>query len=90
VLPDGGELRFNFSEVIIVMSVKGYPAMPALDKCEPQILNAFRKDGWQVIAKPFVTMVDFPERKRPARVVVQARIEGDRVIVEEDTTDRPL
>jgi hypothetical protein len=37
-----------------------------------------------------VTMVDYPERKRPARVVVQARVEGDRVIIEEDTTDRPL
>jgi hypothetical protein len=28
--------------------------MPALDKCEPQVLNAFRRDGWQVVAKPFV------------------------------------
>lgn len=28
--------------------------MPALDKCEPQVLNAFRKDGWSVASKPFV------------------------------------
>jgi uncharacterized Fe-S cluster-containing radical SAM superfamily protein len=28
--------------------------VPVLDKCEPQVLNAFRKDGWSVAAKPFV------------------------------------
>lgn len=37
-----------------------------------------------------VTMVDFPERKHAAQVVVQARLEGEIVIIEEDTTDRPL
>ena len=37
-----------------------------------------------------VTMVDFPERKHAARVVVQARLEGETVIIEEDTTDRPV
>jgi XisI protein len=33
---------------------------------------------------------DLPPRKRLAGVVVLARIEGDFIIIEEDTTDRPL
>jgi hypothetical protein len=37
-----------------------------------------------------VTMVDFPERKQAAQVVVQARLDGEMVLIEEDTTDRPL
>lgn len=37
-----------------------------------------------------VVIVDWPVRKSPASVVVLARIEGDTVIIEEDTTDRPL
>jgi len=37
-----------------------------------------------------VIVVAWPERKHRARVVVLARIEGDTVIIEEDTTDRPL
>jgi len=37
-----------------------------------------------------VNVVDWPERHRPAGVVVLARIDGDKVIIEEDLTDRPL
>ena len=37
-----------------------------------------------------VNVVDWPNRHRPAGVVVLARIEDDRVVIEEDTTDRPL
>src|SRR5437016_7734057 len=37
-----------------------------------------------------VNVVDWPERHRPAGVVVLARIDGDQVIIEEDLTDRPL
>lgn len=37
-----------------------------------------------------VNVVDWPERLRPASVVVLARLEGDNVIIEEDLTDRPL
>ena len=37
-----------------------------------------------------VNVIDWPERHRPAAVVVLARIDGDQVIIEEDLTDRPL
>lgn len=37
-----------------------------------------------------VNVIDYPKRKRPAGVVVLARIVGDYVIIEEDRTDRPL
>ncbi|SRR5258708_24285456 len=37
-----------------------------------------------------VNVVDWPERHRPAAVVVLARVEGEQVIIEEDLTDRPL
>jgi XisI protein len=37
-----------------------------------------------------VNVVDWPERYRPAGVVVLALIEGNQVIIEEDATDRPL
>jgi hypothetical protein len=37
-----------------------------------------------------VNIIDTPVRKRRAGVVVIARIEGDKVIIEEDLTDRPL
>lgn len=37
-----------------------------------------------------VTIIDTPVRRRPAGVVVMARVAGDKVIIEEDVTDRPL
>jgi hypothetical protein len=37
-----------------------------------------------------VNIIDTPVRKRPAGVMVMARVEGDKVIIEEDLTDRPL
>jgi hypothetical protein len=37
-----------------------------------------------------VNIIDTPVRKRKAGVVVIARVDGDRVIIEEDLTDRPL
>lgn len=37
-----------------------------------------------------VNVIDWPKRLRSAGVVVIARVEGDKVIVEEDLTDRPL
>lgn len=37
-----------------------------------------------------VNIIDYPIRKRPAAVVVIARVDGDKVIIEEDLTDRPL
>lgn len=47
----------------------------------------FANEERQVYA---VNIVDFPVRKRPAAVVVIARVEGDTVYIEEDLTDRPL
>lgn len=37
-----------------------------------------------------VLAVDYPSRKATAGVVVLARIVGDQVVIEEDTTDKPL
>lgn len=37
-----------------------------------------------------VNVIDTPERRQPAGVVVLARVIGDYVIIEEDLTDRPL
>lgn len=37
-----------------------------------------------------VIVLDYPVRQQPAGVVVFARIVGDYVVIEEDTTDRPL
>lgn len=44
-------------------------------------------EEYQVYA---VTIIDYPIHKRDAGILVMARIDGDQVIVEEDTTDRPL
>lgn len=37
-----------------------------------------------------VTVIDSPEIKHPAGIVVQARVVGDKVIIDADNTDRPL
>ncbi|GIK67490.1 MAG: hypothetical protein BroJett018_52840 [Chloroflexota bacterium] len=37
-----------------------------------------------------VNVIDTPERRQPAGVVVLARVIGDYVVIEEDLTDRPL
>lgn len=37
-----------------------------------------------------VLVADVPVHQRPAGIVVFARIVGDYVVIEEDTTDRPL
>lgn len=37
-----------------------------------------------------VLAADVPVHKRPAGIIVFARIVGDYVVIEEDTTDRPL
>jgi hypothetical protein len=37
-----------------------------------------------------VVSVDYPQRKEGAGVVVMARLMGDKIIIEEDTTDKPL
>jgi hypothetical protein len=37
-----------------------------------------------------INVIDWPERHRPAGVVVLARVEGEQVIIEEDLTGRPL
>jgi hypothetical protein len=37
-----------------------------------------------------VNTVRYPERTRPANVMVMARILGEQVVIEEDRTDRPL
>ncbi len=37
-----------------------------------------------------VNVIDSPVRKRKGAIVVLARVVGDRVVIDEDNTDRPL
>ncbi|MCE7947732.1 MAG: hypothetical protein DYG88_09920 [Chloroflexi bacterium CFX4] len=37
-----------------------------------------------------VAIVDYPVHKRPASFAILVRLENDKVIVEEDLTDRPI
>ena len=37
-----------------------------------------------------VNIIDWPKRKRPPSIVVMAHVDGEKVIIEEDNTDRPL
>ncbi len=37
-----------------------------------------------------VIVTDVPTHKRPVSIAVMARVMGDTVIIEEDTTDKPL
>lgn len=96
--------------------------MPARDICEPQVIRALEKEGWQVdtlseILKNEVSWyagsghgakmrlfrilddtnqtyaviaVDVPKHDEPAGVLVLARVVGDKIIIEEDSTDKPL
>lgn len=32
--------------------------MPALDSCEPPIIRAFQKDGWQIVKKPQIIKLE--------------------------------
>jgi hypothetical protein len=49
--------------------------MSALDKCEPSIIRAFEKEGWQIEQKPFV--LRFPERTVYADVSFQRFIDHE-------------
>ncbi len=48
---------------------------------------ALSNDVQQIYA---VNVIDWPARHNPASVVILARVEGEQVIIEEDSTDRPL
>ena len=37
-----------------------------------------------------INVINYPQHDQPAAVAISARIDGDRVIIEEDVTDRPL
>lgn len=50
-------------------------------------LYAISDDAAQIYT---VNVIDNSPQRRPARVVVMARIVDDRIIIEADTTDRPL
>jgi len=50
-------------------------------------LYAILDDAAQIYA---VNVIDHSPQKRPARVVVMARIVEDAIIIEADTTDRPF
>lgn len=50
-------------------------------------LYAILDDAAQIYS---VNVVDYSPQRRPARVVLMARIVDDRIIIEADTTDRPL
>jgi hypothetical protein len=54
---------------------------------ENLILFPLRNDQQHVYA---VTAIDYPVREAGAEVVVMARVAGDKVVIEEDNTDRYL
>jgi hypothetical protein len=37
-----------------------------------------------------INVLNYPDHDRPGAIALSARIDGDRVIIEEDVTDRPL
>lgn len=37
-----------------------------------------------------ITIMDYPEREEPANLLIQTRIIGDRIVIDEDFTDKPL
>ncbi len=50
-------------------------------------LVTLANDAQQVYA---IAVIDAPSYKQPPEFMILARVKGDRVIVEADTTDRPL
>jgi flagellar basal body-associated protein FliL len=36
--------------------------MPAIDQCEPAVINALQKAGWAIVDRPFSIQVDKPKR----------------------------
>jgi nucleotide-binding universal stress UspA family protein len=73
--------------------------MDSLTNVVKEVVFSYASDGLNLRTYPLanedqqiyaVNVVDWPERSRPAAVVVLARVEGDQVIIEEDLTDRPL
>lgn len=53
--------------------------MPAFDPCEPQMITAFQKDGWEVVEKPF--RIRMPEKTVLADLKLQ-RGEQEAIVVE--------
>jgi hypothetical protein len=45
--------------------------MPAIDQCEPQVIRALQKQGWEVTHQPFAVRID---RGRPAYVYADMRL----------------
>lgn len=60
--------------------------MPKLDQCHEQVVRALQKDGCVVIDVPDYNA----DHREHAGIVVMARVVGSIVIIDEDTTDRPL
>jgi hypothetical protein len=71
-----------------------------LTRAVQETIEAYAKGGWAkargytiVDAKRHIyTVIGIPDypRKFPASIVVMARIENDKVIIEHDISDRPL
>jgi hypothetical protein len=73
--------------------------MASLNEIVKEVVFSYASGGLNLRTYPLsneeqqtyaVNVIDWPERHRPAAVVVLARVEGDQVIIEEDLTDRPL
>lgn len=79
--------------------INGGCGMASLNDLVREVVFSYASGGLNLRTYPLsnedqhiyaVNVIDWPERQRPAGVVVLARIEGDQVIIEEDLTDRPL
>ncbi len=73
--------------------------MASLDSVVREVVFSYASGGLNLRTYPLsndeqhiyaVNVIDWPNRQRPASVVVLARVEDNRVIIEEDLTDRPL
>jgi hypothetical protein len=73
--------------------------MDALAELLREVIFSYAGGGHNLLAFPLINeekqvytvlVVDYPVHKRPPMIVVLARIENGKIIVEEDITDRPV
>lgn len=84
--------------MISAVSIEGR-AMDNLSAIVKDVVQTYAGGGLSlktfVVSNPLegayaVLVADVPVHKRPAGIIVFARIVGEYVVIEEDTTDRPL
>jgi hypothetical protein len=71
--------------------------MASLNEIVKEVVSSYASGGLNLRTYPLsneekgiyaVNVIDWPQHRRPVGVVVLAHVEGDKVIIEEDLTDR--